>query len=222
MNYRVNDVYTAIQGEGCQTGTPMVLLRLHGCSVGCPWCDTKETWQADPANACASIAEARGANVRYAIASANTIAQHIRLHHPGPSWVLLTGGEPAEQGLGPLVEALHDAGYQVAIETSGTAPGLLLAQCDWVCVSPKIGMPGKRAILPEMLALADEIKMVVGKAADIQNLEALLSSHPTKPGVQICLQPLSQNERATQLCIETVQARGWRLSVQLHKLLRLP
>lgn len=222
MNYRINDVYTAIQGEGCQAGVPMVLLRLHGCSVGCPWCDTKETWHIDPANACASIAEARGANARYAIASASTIARSIRAQHPGPAWVLLTGGEPAEQGLGPLVEALHDAGYKVAIETSGTAPGLVDAECDWVCVSPKIGMPGGRAIIPEVLALADEIKMVVGKAADIQKLEALLNDYPTKPGVYICLQPLSQNERATQLCVETVQARGWRLSVQLHKFLRLP
>lgn len=38
--YRVNDIYTTVQGEGCQTETAMVLLRLQGCGVGCPWCDT--------------------------------------------------------------------------------------------------------------------------------------------------------------------------------------
>jgi 7-carboxy-7-deazaguanine synthase len=42
--YAVSDLYPCIQGEGCQTGTPMALLRLQGCRVGCPWCDTKQTW----------------------------------------------------------------------------------------------------------------------------------------------------------------------------------
>lgn len=222
MNYRVNDIYTCVQGEGCQTGQAMVLLRLHGCGVGCPFCDTKETWDVNPAHCVASIGEARGANPKYTIVGPHTIAQYIRWHHAGPAWVLLTGGEPADQPLGPLVEELHTSGYKVAIETSGTATGVLLAGCDWVCVSPKIGMPGGRQVLREVIEVADEIKMVIGKETDLDRLDVLLAENPTKPGVQICLQPMSQNDRATKLCIETVQARGWRLSVQLHKYLRLP
>jgi hypothetical protein len=50
MRYRVNDIYDSIQGEGIQTGVPMIVLRLHGCAVGCPWCDTRQTWQSDPVN----------------------------------------------------------------------------------------------------------------------------------------------------------------------------
>lgn len=222
MNYRVNDVYTAIQGEGCQTGTPMVLLRLHGCSVGCPWCDTKETWAITPENQVEYLSEALGANPKYAVVDETKIAQHISAFHTGPKWVLLTGGEPAAQNIGDLVAELHAYGYKVAIETSGTALGFLGTGIDWVCVSPKIGMPGGLAVLREAVAVADEIKMVVGKPADLDRLAQLLADCPGKPDRQICLQPVSQSEAATQLCIETVQARGWRLSVQLHKLLRLP
>lgn len=223
MPYQVNDTYTCVQGEGCQTGLAMVLLRLHGCPVGCPWCDTKETWITDPANRVATITEARGANPQYAEVDELAIVQHIRTRHPGPRWILLTGGEPAMQDLAPLVAHLHQYSYKVAIETSGTARGLLGAGIDWVCVSPKIGMPGGLAVLPEVVAVADEVKMVVGKPADIEKLDQLLASAPAiKPERHVCLQPVSQSPTATKLCIETVQSRGWRLSVQMHKYLRLP
>lgn len=222
MNYRINDVYTCVQGEGCQAGVAMVLVRLHGCSVGCPWCDTKETWAADPLHCVTSITDALGANAKYAIVGPYTIARHVAVHHAGPAWVLLTGGEPADQPLAPLIEELHQVGYKVAVETSGTATGMIGAGADWVCVSPKIDMPGGRRVLAEAVVVADEIKMVVGKRADVERLDQLLAECPPKPCAQICLQPLSQNDKATALCIETVQARGWRLSVQLHKYLRLP
>ena len=222
MIYRVNTIYPCVQGEGCQAGMAMVLLRLQGCGVGCPWCDTKETWHTDPAHAVASIEAALGQNPRYTVTDPLTIRRHIAEHHPGPRWVLLTGGEPADQDLDALVAELHEGGYKVAIETSGTAPGLLYVPFDWVCVSPKVNMPGGRAILQTVVEMADEIKFVVGKAADLATLDTLLANVTLKDGCQICLQPMSQNPNATQLCIETVQARGWRLSVQMHKYLRLP
>lgn len=220
--YRVNDIYTTVQGEGCQTGTAMVLLRLQGCGVGCPWCDTKETWESNPKNARPSIAEAMGANVLYAVTEPRTIAQYIATQCAGPRWVLITGGEPAEQPLGPLVEELQDRGYRVAVETSGTAIGVIGAGADWVTVSPKINMPGKRRVLREVVEIADEIKFVVGKPADLETLDYMLLDMPTKPECQIVLQPLSQQMKATHLCLDTVIARGWRLSVQTHKYLNLP
>lgn len=222
ISYPVNDCYTCIQGEGVQTGVAMVLLRLHGCAVGCPWCDTKETWDFDEANHVATLPEALGANPRYAMLAASGIVAHIRAHHPGPRWVLVTGGEPARVDLRPLVKALHEAGYRVALETSGTETGHLGAAFDWVCVSPKIDMPGGKHIQPAALSIADEIKHVIGKQSDIDQLDSLLANLNLKPGVQICLQPVSLSPKATQLCIETVQSRGWRLSVQTHKLLGQP
>lgn len=216
-NYPVNNIYTCIQGEGVQTGVAMVLVRLHGCAVGCPWCDTKETWAFAPADERPTLPEVMGQNGRFTWADSATIAAYIAQHHPGPRWVLLTGGEPADYRLDTLVKTLHEKGYQVAIETSGTALGHVTAACDWVCVSPKIGMPGGKQVLAEAVASADEIKHVVGKAADIDQLDHLIATMPLKHTAVICLQPISQSRKATDLCIETVQSRGWRLSIQMHK-----
>lgn len=217
MNYFLNDIYTCIQGEGCQTGVAMVLIRLHGCEVGCPWCDSKETWRFNKANLVKTIGEALGSNEKYTLASEAEIADYVAKNHPGPKWGLITGGEPADQPLKPLVDALHDRGYKVALETSGTALGLLGAEFDWICVSPKINMPGGKVVFPEVLHMADEIKHVVGRPRDLENLDTLLATAQLKPNAQICLQPVSLNQKATAFCIETVKQRGWRLSLQTHK-----
>lgn len=215
--YPVNDCYTCIQGEGVQTGVAMVLLRLQGCAVGCPWCDTKETWAFDQTQEVTTLDDALGGNTRYMVMGVESIVQHIVENHPGPKWVLVTGGEPAQYNLKPLVVALHQAGYKVALETSGTETGHIGAGFDWVCVSPKLNMPGGKVVKGEALASADEIKHVVGRQQDIDNLDRLLAAHPVSPEVQICLQPVSLSQKATDLCFAVVQARGWRLSLQTHK-----
>ena len=215
--YPVNDCYTCVQGEGVQTGVAMVLLRLHGCDVGCPWCDTKETWAFEATEETAGLIDALGANTHYSYQTAGQIADHIIANHPGPQWVLVTGGEPAQYDLRPLVKALQARNYKVALETSGTEVGHLEASFDWVCVSPKLHMPGGKTIKPAVISSADEIKHVVGKQSDIDDLDNLLAANTLKPGVQLCLQPVSASQKATQLCLNTVQSRGWRLSIQTHK-----
>lgn len=217
IRYPVNDCYTCVQGEGAQTGVAMVLLRLHGCAVGCPWCDTKETWEMDSSQEMTTLVDTLGANPRYTYLTAAEIAAHIGQNHPGPKWVLVTGGEPAQYELAPLVAALHAVNFRVAIETSGTEKGHLDANFDWVCVSPKLNMPGGKQVHIETLTQADEIKHVVGRPADIDNLDALLAAAQPPDSTQICLQPVSTSPKATELCLETVMARGWRLSVQTHK-----
>jgi 7-carboxy-7-deazaguanine synthase len=217
--YAVNDLYVAIQGEGVQTGVPMVLLRLHGCGVGCPFCDTRETWHVDPANEVATLAEALGTSERYVWLDADALASYIHTQYPGLRWVLITGGEPADQSLPELVTALHQKGYKTAIETSGTALGHIDAGIDWVCVSPKIGMPGGRLLEAAAISSADEIKMVIGRERDLERLEKLIDLYPLKDSVQICVQPMSQLPKATALCIEAAQQKGYRLSIQLHKVI---
>lgn len=217
----ISDAYACIQGEGCLTGTAMVLVRLQGCGVGCPWCDTKETWALDRSNRVESLADALGTNPRYAEVDPAAIADFVALAFPGPRWALVTGGEPAEQPLGPLVRALQSRGYKVALETSGTATGHVDAPFDWVCVSPKFAMPGGKPVLPDVLGAADEIKMVVARPSDLDTLDAALAVAQPTPRTVICLQPVSQSEKMTRFCIETVLARGWRLSLQQHKTLGL-
>jgi 7-carboxy-7-deazaguanine synthase len=155
----------------------------------------------------------------YTEQSCEAIADYIARQYPVLQWVLVTGGEPANQPLIPLVNALHAVNKKVALETSGTETGHVGAAFDWICVSPKIGMPGGKSIQTEALTIADEIKMVIGRERDIERLDLLLHASTLKHNVVISLQPLSESVKATDLCIKTVQERGWRLSIQMHKLI---
>lgn len=237
--YKVNDLYLSIQGEGVQTGVPMIVLRMMGCPVGCPFCDTKETWEAAPENEVTSYAFLKSGKPLYVDARAIEIATYVRqlaqAHQSKAQWILLTGGEPAEQPIRPLIAELHRVGYKVALETSGTAQGHLPSDehgehylpppkgmhADWVCVSPKIGMPGGRSLRAAAMSSADELKMVVGKMEHVEMLHELLRMFTFKPSLQICLQPISQSAKATKLCVEVCQVEGWRLSIQTHRYIGL-
>jgi 7-carboxy-7-deazaguanine synthase len=219
MHYHINDVYPCIQGEGVHTGVPMILIRFQGCTVGCPWCDTRETWKLDGQNR-TELAEAMGSPPGWAEISMEELVAHIRERYQMLRWILLTGGEPAEQELDPLVSQLKQAGYKIAIETSGTGTGHLRADPDWICVSPKFDMPGGKEVLRICLETAHEIKHVVGKSADIGRLDQALERLRLRNDAIISLQPLSLSKKATELCIQTVIRRGWRLSLQTHKFIR--
>lgn len=123
MKYRVNEVFLSLQGEGFWTGTPMVFLRLSGCNLACPFCDTDFTafreMEAD--EIVAEILRAAGECRR----------------------VCITGGEPLLQLETGLIDALHRAGFTIHLETNGTveAPDGI----DWITVSPKAGLKLKKA-----------------------------------------------------------------------------
>jgi 7-carboxy-7-deazaguanine synthase len=220
----VNDIYASIQGEGSMAGIPMVILRLQGCDVGCPWCDTKETWAVaapgqEPTKA-GHLEPILGKSALWTRISVDKLVDYIDVNFHAIKWVMLTGGEPAMQELKPLVEALHAIGRKVAIETSGTELGHIDAGCDWVCISPKIRQP--KPILPKAIEQADEIKTVIGKTDDIYLLEEFLAKWKPKPGCIISLQPVSQSRPATELCIKHATLKNWRVSLQMHKYLDLP
>ena len=243
--YRVNDLYATIQGEGRMVGTPMILLRLQGCPVGCSFCDTKETWAMDAAalpQQRATLAEARGTNALWAELDTDALVQAVceerEKSAPGVEWVLLTGGEPAEQPVRPLVRALHGHGFKVALETSGTARGHLddgsseLGElpgeprvelpgdsCDFVCCSPKIGNPAGLPVIPDVVRGADEIKMVIGKAGDIEAFEAFVREYAVTDVSKLSLQPMSASRKATELCMATALRLGCRVSIQTHKVI---
>lgn len=217
---RINDLYASIQGEGVKTGVPMAVLRLMGCGVGCSWCDTKETWKAEDQHKRPNLSEALGANPLWAEAEEKDVVTTIMNGECGGlDWVLLTGGEPGEQQIAPLIAGLHYTGRKVAVETSGTASGIIGCGADWVTLSPKIGMPGGRVILPAVVAEAHEIKWVVGREEHGWKLAKFLKEHrdTLRSDVAVCVQPLSQSDRATALCVNLAFANGYRLSIQTHK-----
>jgi 7-carboxy-7-deazaguanine synthase len=235
--YDVNNLYATVQGEGAWSGTPMILLRLHNCPVGCPFCDTKHTWGkhspggelANDANYVADFEghDWRGENARWTRCSAHELAllvnQEREVLGGKITWCMLTGGEPALQELGPLINALHRRGLYVNLETSGTAL-IRSGFIDWVCCSPKIGMPGGRVVLREAVRQADEIKFVIGRQSDIDKMDEFYASYGDilKANVRSSLQPMSASAKATALCVQTAIRRGWNVSIQTHKIMGVP
>ncbi len=213
----INDIYSSIQGEGVLTGTPMVIIRLQGCGVGCPFCDTKETWKPHEKFRVETIESALGTNPRWTMVAPPDVAVFARSLSKRIDWALITGGEPAEQSLKELVTSLHEAGFLTALETSGTANGFLGAGFDWICISPKFNMPGGKPVKPHLLELADEVKAVVSSSMDVFRLMNIAAGKSLPADCIISLQPESMDKAMTDLCVAVCKDHGWRLSLQTHR-----
>lgn len=180
MSGRVAEVFYSIQGEGATAGIPAVFARLQGCTVGCAWCDTKYSWDADAGRAIdldGLLAEMHAFPCRRAV---------------------VTGGEPLESALfAPLVAALLAGGWEVEVETSGTlAPpaGLHARRIQWN-VSVKLAASGvaeARRIRPDAIRafLAAEAwwKFVVTDEGDLAEVLRLAERFALPRG-RILLQP---------------------------------
>ena len=129
--------------------------------------------------------------------------------------IVITGGEPCIHDLTDLTTAIIDSGRTCQIETSGTYP-VKAHRLTWITVSPKLDMAGGLKVLTDVIAAASEVKHPIGKMADIEKLQAEIipwvSSH-----ADVWLQPLSQSEKATALCIEQATKHNYRVSIQTHK-----
>lgn len=222
MTYRINEIFETLQGEGTFTGVPSIFIRLQGCPVGCPWCDTQHTWEtrAEDEVSVATMMAKADATSQWAAMSASDILAEISKQGYQAKHVVITGGEPAMFDLLPLANALEAQGLQLQIETSGTFE-LKVTEGTWVTVSPKLDMPGGYLVRADAMARANEIKHPIAMQKHIDALDALLAHNPVRDDVQICLQPISQRPRATELAMQTCIARNWRLSVQLHKYLNI-
>lgn len=216
MKYPVNDIYVTIQGEGRMVGVPMLLVRLQGCDVGCPFCDTKETWEMPNGNGKTLDVALKEKN-DYTFISVAEMFKYYKENFPeyDIEWVLLTGGEPALYDLNEFVSEFHELGMKVALETSGTEA--IKGQCDFVTVSPKINMPNGKPIIGQAIAAADEIKFVIGREKDIAQSVALLEAF--RPDAEISFQPISESSRAVNLIKNHIFKSGGKLSIQTHKII---
>ncbi|CAD5538676.1 7-carboxy-7-deazaguanine synthase QueE [Escherichia coli] len=196
MQYPINEMFQTLQGEGYFTGVPAIFIRLQGCPVGCAWCDTKHTWEK---------LEDREVSLFSILAKTKE----------SDKW-----GAASSEDLLALTDLLEKNGFSCQIETSGTHE-VRCTPNTWVTVSPKLNMRGGYEVLSQALERANEIKHPVGRVRDIEALDELLATlTDDKPRV-IALQPISQKEDATRLCIDTCIARNWRLSMQTHKYLNI-
>lgn len=221
MIYPVNEVFETIQGEGYFTGIPSIFVRLQGCPVGCSWCDTKHTWHLDKANQVSAdnVICVDGVIGRWAYHSADSLIAAFNHANYTARHLVITGGEPCLYDLTELTTLLEKAGYQCQIETSGTSE-IKASDNTWVTVSPKINMKGGLKVIESALHRANEIKYPLATEAQLAELDTLLKPIDLSKKV-MCLQPISQKKRATELAINTCIARNWRLSIQTHKYLNI-
>lgn len=213
----VNEIFESIQGEGHYTGTPSIFIRFQGCDVGCHWCDTKHTWDIDPNNkiAPALIFMKQEDSKHYAemtISDLMTCINEFNAKH-----IVLTGGEPCMHNIEELTTSIIESGRTCQVETSGTYP-IKVHHMTWVTLSPKLNMAGKKEIIKGNILRADEIKYPVGKLEDVENLKEHIY-YETNQDAEIWLQPLSQSEKATALCIEQAILNNFKISIQVHKYL---
>jgi organic radical activating enzyme len=203
----VNEIFYSIQGEGYWIGTPMVFVRLAGCNLRCPWCDTK-----------------------YALSGGHLmdlgeILEEIRkVAHRQIVPVCLTGGEPTIQKIKPLIAVLHTAGHRVHIETNGTMSPEEYMAADWITVSPKTYPGILTHVQSAALRVASEVKVVLDgdpAVAWAKKFEPLTGTGPTTP-VCLYVQPESMRPEMMDLCVQFVKANPrWRVSPQLHKILNV-
>lgn len=204
MSYTVKELFYTLQGEGAQAGRPAVFLRFAGCNLWSGREDDRTTAQ------CRFCDTDFVGGDRYADAQA--LARAVAALWPGGGvpYVVCTGGEPSLQLDAALIDALHGAGFEIAVETNGTRP--LPAGLDWVCVSPKAGT--------ELVVTAgDELKLVWPQdGIDPAALAGLAFRHHF-------LQPLDGPGRAaaTAACVQYCLTHPrWRLSLQTHKIIGIP
>jgi 7-carboxy-7-deazaguanine synthase len=205
--YSVKEIFYTLQGEGTNAGRPAVFCRFSGCNL---WTGR----EADRATAVCDFCDTDFIGVGPdggKFATADHLADAVAARWPSPlsdrRLVVCTGGEPLLQLDRPAIDALHNRGFEVAVETNGTQqppPGL-----DWICVSPKA-----RANL--VLRRGNELKLVFPQAGlDPAQLETLDFD-------QFFLQPMDGPavEENTRAALEYCLAHPrWRLSIQTHKLL---
>jgi 7-carboxy-7-deazaguanine synthase (Cx14CxxC type) len=209
--YQVKEIFFTLQGEGAQVGRPAVFLRFTGCNLWnglerdratamCQFCDTDFIGIDGPGGG--------------RFGSPEEVAEAVRGKWPesasGRPYVVCTGGEPALQLDEKLVCALHEAGFEIGVETNGTLP--LPPGIDWICVSPKGGT--------ELVQRkGDELKLVYPQPFEIpESFEDLDFRH-------FSLQPMDgpDRERNTKAAVEYCLANPkWRLSVQTHKFIGIP
>ena len=210
MTYSVKEIFLTLQGEGGQAGRAAVFCRFAGCNL---WSGREE----DRANAVCSFCDTDFVGVDGQgggkFRTAGELAGAVAARWGGADearLVVCTGGEPLLQLDAALIEALHQLGFSIAVETNGTLPAP--PGVDWICVSPK-------ADAPLAQTRGQELKLVFPQAGvDPARFESLDFE-------RFYLQPMDGPDRAaaTQGAIAYCLAHPkWRLSVQTHKYLGIP
>ena len=212
MSYAVKEMFLTLQGEGMQAGRRAVFLRFAGCNLWsgreqnradavCRFCDT-------------DFVGTDGENGGRFKDAADLAAATARLwgDEPGRRFVVITGGEPMLQLDPALVDALHGAGFEIAVESNGTLPAT--PGIDWLCISPKADSQVVQRSGSELKLVWPQPEIdpdtLIGWAFD-----------------QFLVQPMDCGSEAANAATReaaialVLRDSRWRLSLQTHKLLGL-
>jgi len=170
---KINEIFWSFQGEGLRCGEPSIFIRLAGCSLRCPYCDTAGSWDSGGDNTIPAI-----------IDRITPLLSHYPL-----SQIVITGGEPLEQDLAPLTLALKDQDLFISIETNGVhfKPEFKdnnRLPIDWWTVSPKD--VSHYFIHPDLASYANEIKLIANSNLTLETIRKIRSQIPS---TTIFLQP---------------------------------
>jgi 7-carboxy-7-deazaguanine synthase len=208
--YAVKEIFLSLQGEGAMTGRAAVFCRFSGCNLwsgheddrataACRFCDTDFVGMN-------GIGGGR-------FADAGVLAEAIERawsSGAGGRFVVFTGGEPLLQLDETLIGALHERGFEIAVETNGTLTPP--ASLDWVCVSPKAGAP-------LVVHQGSELKLVYPQEGlSPEDLNGLGFGH-------FWLQPMDGESFAANMAAAAAYCLAhppWRLSLQTHKWIGIP
>ena len=211
----VVETFHSLQGEGFHSGKSAFFIRLAGCTVGCSWCDTKQSWNSQ----------------RYPLKSIEELSSATqKAIENGASFLVITGGEPLHHNLHffcKTIKALNES-ISIHLETSGV--DTLSGSYDWVTLSPKRHHPPQNSFL----TLCDEVKVIINSEEDItfaktikKKISKLYSESKISTTKPLCkknyyIQPSWNSKNGLNLSIEFAKTNpDWSLSIQTHKYLNL-
>ena len=149
----VVECFHSLQGEGEHAGRSAYFIRLASCKVGCPWCDTKNSWNSD--------LHPQQSLIDLSISTA-------KAQKEGAAFVVITGGEPLHHNLDRLCKEIRKytlnqnrKSIPIHLETSGV--DMLSGDPDWITLSPKRHSPPR---LDTLLA-CQELKIVIQNSDDL-------------------------------------------------------
>ena len=202
----VVECFHSLQGEGEHAGRSAYFIRLASCKVGCPWCDTKDSWNSD-------------FHPQQSLIDLST--QTAKAQEEGAAFVVITGGEPLHHNLDDLCKEIRKStlnlekkSIPIHLETSGV--DMLSGKPDWITLSPKRHSPPR---LDNLLS-CQELKVVIQNAEDLLFAKTMADSIKNNGKIkpQLFLQAGWENEEGQTLAIKFVKYNpDWRLSMQTHK-----
>ncbi len=194
----VMEEFYTLQGEGHNMGKAAYFVRIGGCDVGCSWCDSKESWNAD----------------MFPPVLIDNVVENILINKANT--VVITGGEPSLYPLDYFTNKLQQLGVLTMVETSGAHE--LSGSWDWVCLSPKKFSPPKSSTYK----IANELKVIIQRESDIVWAESNAELVPK--GTPLFLQPewSVANKLMPFLTDYIMKNPKWRMSLQSHKYMGIP